>query len=108
MGGCCMDHIDMTEPIEQIDTRWDILTIGHLSRNKFWGESDSQAYRAPRCTCTLIRTQGRNIIVDPSCPPEEMVKVLEQRTGLKPQQIDTVVLTHFHGDHRFGIGAFPD
>ena len=35
------------------EARWDILTIGHLSRNKFWGESDDQAYRAPLCTSTL-------------------------------------------------------
>jgi glyoxylase-like metal-dependent hydrolase (beta-lactamase superfamily II) len=87
--------------------RWDILTIGYLSRNKFWGESDKQAYRAPRCTCTLLRVNGQNIIVDPSCPPEEMIMVLDQRTGLKSENIHTVFLTHFHGDHRFGIEAFP-
>lgn len=89
------------------DVRWDILTIGHLSRNKFWGESDGRAYRPARCTCTLLRTGGRTIIVDPSCPPEEMAAVLDQRTGLKPDAVDTVFLTHFHGDHRYGIEAFP-
>lgn len=86
---------------------WDVLTIGHLSRNKFWGESDSRAYRPPRCTCTLIRAADQSIIVDPSCPPEEMANVLDQRTGLKPERITAVFLTHFHGDHRFGIEAFP-
>jgi glyoxylase-like metal-dependent hydrolase (beta-lactamase superfamily II) len=89
------------------DIRWDILTIGHLSRNKFWGESDSRANRSPRCTCTLLRTGGRTIIVDPSCPPDEMATVLDERTGLKPDAIDSVFLTHFHGDHRYGIAAFP-
>jgi N-acyl homoserine lactone hydrolase len=87
--------------------KWDVLTIGYLSRNKFWGESSDKGYRSPRCTCTLIRTNGRTIIVDPSCPPEEMLQVLDQRTGLKAEQITDVFLTHFHGDHRYGIEAFP-
>ncbi len=89
------------------DIRWDILTIGRLSRNKFWGESDARGYRSPRCTCTLLRVGKRTIIVDPSCPPDEMVRVLDERTGLEPAAVDTVFLTHFHGDHRYGIEAFP-
>ncbi|WP_274649516.1 MBL fold metallo-hydrolase [Paenibacillus humicola] len=87
--------------------KWDILTIGHLSRNKFWGESEQQAYRSPRCTCTLIQTEGQIILVDPGCPPEDMDKVVNQRTGLHVEDIGTVFLTHFHGDHRYGIEAFP-
>ncbi len=89
------------------DVRWHILTIGHLSRNKFWGESDDQAYRAPLCTSTLIQHDGRTIVVDPGCPPDEMGRVLDQRTGLQPSAVDTVFLTHFHGDHHVGITAFP-
>lgn len=89
------------------EIRWHVLTIGHLSRNKFWGEFDAQAYRAPVCTSTLIQVDGRNIMVDPSYPPDEMVRVLDQRMGLQPEAIDTVFLTHFHGDHRVGIKAFP-
>ena len=89
------------------EVRWHILTIGHLSRNKFWGESDDQAYRAPLCTSTLIQVDDRTIVVDPSCAPDEMVRVLDQRTGLQPEAVDTVFLTHFHGDHHVGITAFP-
>ena len=90
-----------------IDIRWDILTIGHLSRNKFWGESDDRAYRAPRCTTTLIRAGQRTIIVAPGCSPEELIAVLDQRVGLTAAAIDKMFLTHFHGDHRVGISAFP-
>ena len=89
------------------DVRWHILTIGHLSRNKFWGESEDRAYRAPLCTSTLIQLADRTIVVDPGCPPDEMARVLHQRTGLQPEAVDTVFLTHFHGDHRVGISAFP-
>lgn len=89
------------------EVRWHVLTIGHLSRNKFWGESDDQAYRAPLCTSTLIKLGDRTIVVDPGCAPNEMAHVLHQRTGLRPEAVDTVFLTHFHGDHRVGITAFP-
>jgi glyoxylase-like metal-dependent hydrolase (beta-lactamase superfamily II) len=88
------------------EVRWNILTIGHLSRNRFWGESDAQAYRAPLCTCTLVREDGRTIVVDPSLPAGEMARVLDERSGLSCVDVDTVVLTHFHGDHRVGLDAF--
>ena len=89
------------------DARWHILTIGHLSRNKFWGESDDRPHRVPLCTSTLIQHDGRTIVVDPGCPPNEMVRVLDGRTGLQPSAVDMVFLTHFHGDHHVGITAFP-
>lgn len=88
--------------------RWDVLTIGHLSRNRYWGESDDRAYREPRCTCTLIRSGRFTVVVDPGLPCEEMARVLDQRAGLAPGSIDMVFLTHFHGDHRVGLETFPD
>lgn len=88
--------------------QWDVLTIGHLSRNRYWGESDDRAYREPLCTCTLIRTDGFTMVVDPGLSPEEMVRVLDRRAGIAPGSVDLVFLTHFHGDHRAGLAAFPD
>src|ERR1043165_8498936 len=35
--------------------RWDIITIGNLSRNQYWGEPNDTAVRKVLCTCTLIR-----------------------------------------------------
>lgn len=90
-----------------MDIRWDVLTIGHLSRNRYWGEADDRAYREPLCTSTLIRAAGRTIVVDPGLPPEEMGSVLDRRAGIAPEAVDTVVLTHFHGDHRVALEAFP-
>jgi glyoxylase-like metal-dependent hydrolase (beta-lactamase superfamily II) len=89
------------------DISWDVLVIGHLSRNKFWGESDHQAYREPLCTSILIRTGEQNIVVDPACGPQEMARLLDRRAGLELRDIGTVFLTHFHGDHRAGADAFP-
>lgn len=88
--------------------QWDVLTIGHLSRNRYWDEIDERAYREPLCTSTLIRTAGHCVVVDPGLPPQEMVRVLDQRAGIAPASVDIVFLTHFHGDHRVGLAAFPD
>ena len=43
-----------------------IITIGNLSRNRYWGESDDRAYRPAICTCTLISGDGFRLLVDPS------------------------------------------
>jgi glyoxylase-like metal-dependent hydrolase (beta-lactamase superfamily II) len=88
--------------------RWDVLTIGRLSRNRYWGEFDDRAYREPLCTCTLVRTPEHSVVVDPALPPEEMARILDWRAGIGPGSVDIVFLTHFHGDHRVGLAAFPD
>ncbi len=92
----------------QADIRWDVLTIGHLSRNRYWGESDERAYREPLCTSTLIRTAEHTVVVDPGLPQEEMARVLDRRAGLAPGSVDVVFLTHFHGDHYVGLATFPN
>ena len=86
---------------------FNVLTLGQFSRNKFWGELDSQSYREPVCTSTLVKGEGnRNLIVDPSLPPERMAKVLYDRSGLKPDNINFVFISHSHGDHFVGIEIF--
>jgi len=82
-----------------------VLTLGQFSRNRFWGELDSQSYRDALCTSTLIKGKV-NILVDPALPPDEMTKVLYNRTGLSPDKIDMVFITHAHGDHYVGIELF--
>jgi glyoxylase-like metal-dependent hydrolase (beta-lactamase superfamily II) len=90
------------------DVRWDLVTVGHLSRNKYWGESVDRSYRPTCCTTTVIRAAGQTIVVDPSLPPQAMVRALDERTGLPATAVDTVFVTHRHGDHREGLEAFPD
>jgi glyoxylase-like metal-dependent hydrolase (beta-lactamase superfamily II) len=89
--------------------RWDIITIGNLSRNRYWGESDDRAYRSAICTCTLIQTDQGRLLVDPSLEdPERMAAELSRRTGLQTGDIEAVFVTHEHGDHHFGLRHFPD
>lgn len=89
--------------------RWDVITIGNLSRNRYWGESDAKAVRSAICTCTLVSGEGFRLLVDPSVADEaEMAKELDRRSGVKPRDITAVFVTHEHGDHWAGIAHFPD
>ena len=83
-----------------------IINIGTLSMNKYWGES--QRVRETTATCTLLRTTDFNLLVDPSPYPTELANFLYANIGMTPDKIDFVFLTHFHGDHRYGLGLFPD
>ncbi|MBL7188785.1 MAG: MBL fold metallo-hydrolase [Phycisphaerae bacterium] len=88
--------------------RWDVITIGNLSRNRYWGESEDRGVRSAICSCTVISGDGFHIMVDPSLKDEKaMATELDRRTGLNLDEIDVVFITHQHGDHHFGLKHFP-
>jgi glyoxylase-like metal-dependent hydrolase (beta-lactamase superfamily II) len=88
--------------------RWDVVTIGNLSRNRYWGEGDAQGIRAAICTCTVIAGEGFRLLVDPSlASAAEMTRELDRRTGIKPRDVTAVFVTHEHGDHVAGLAHFP-
>jgi glyoxylase-like metal-dependent hydrolase (beta-lactamase superfamily II) len=87
------------------EIEWTILTIGHLSMNRFWGESERR--RGPLCTSTLLKTPAGLLLVDPSLTPDRMPDLLNDQAGVRSEDVRYVYLTHFHGDHRFGLEAFP-
>ena len=67
--------------------RWEILTIGNLSRNRYWGEGDDRARRPAICTCTLVVTRPGRLLVDPSLSEaDSMARKLDRQTGLKPRR----------------------
>jgi glyoxylase-like metal-dependent hydrolase (beta-lactamase superfamily II) len=84
--------------------RLDVISIGTLSRNRLWGET--QPVRTPHATTTLIRVGKRNILIDPGLPAPAISARLFERTGLRPEQIDTVFLTNFRPAHRAGLATF--
>jgi len=86
------------------NAKFTIVNIGTLPLNKFWGETER--VRPATATCTLLEVGGRRLLVDPSPEPQELEPMLFARTGLRPGDIDQVFLTHFHGDHRYGIELF--
>jgi glyoxylase-like metal-dependent hydrolase (beta-lactamase superfamily II) len=61
------------------------------------------------CTVTLIKDNGKNIIVDPGTTktPNEIEEKLKAE-GLKLEDIDMVFLTHSHYDHFKNVGIFPN
>ena len=71
----------------------DVISVGTLSRNRFWDEAG--IVRPPHATTTLLRDGPRCIIIDPSLPTELLAQRLDERSGLKPEDIDTVFLTSF-------------
>jgi glyoxylase-like metal-dependent hydrolase (beta-lactamase superfamily II) len=88
--------------------RWDIITIGNISRNRYWGEPDEQASRSAICTCTLLVGNDFRLLVDPSLQEEGQMRAeLDRRTGCRLEDIEAVFITHEHGDHHFGLKHFP-
>lgn len=88
--------------------RWDIVTIGNLSRNRYWGEGEDRARRPALCTSTLILVAGHRLLVDPPiADAQRMAAELDRRTGLTTADIDAVFITHEHGDHHAGLTCFP-
>lgn len=84
--------------------RFDIISIGTLSRNLLWHETTP--VRTPHATTTLVRAGDRNILVDPGLPGVVLAARLFERTGMRPEQIDTIFLTNFRPAHRAGLDQF--
>ena len=89
--------------------RWDIVTIGNLSRNRYWGEGDEEPVRSALCTCTLIDGHGMRLLVDPSIADRHKMEAeLDRRTGLPLREVSAIFITHAHGDHHAGLVHFGD
>lgn len=58
-------------------------------------------------TVTLIKADGKNIIVDPGCNREKLLKSLKNN-NLKTGDIDFVFITHNHTDHILLAGVFEN
>ncbi|HRK29825.1 MAG TPA: MBL fold metallo-hydrolase [Tepidisphaeraceae bacterium] len=84
--------------------RVDIISIGCLSRNRLWNETTAD--RTPHATTTLVRAGKRVILVDPGLPGTILAARLHERTGLKPEAIDTLFVTNFRPAHRGGLVLF--
>ena len=56
-------------------------------------------------TSTLIKSDGNLIVFDPGCNRERLIESLKKE-GLKPEDINFVVLSHGHIDHSMLTGMF--
>jgi glyoxylase-like metal-dependent hydrolase (beta-lactamase superfamily II) len=57
-------------------------------------------------TTTLVRSEGKNVIIDPGEFPGALQTALEKE-NLRVNDIDYVVCSHSHGDHRKASSLFP-
>ncbi|MBI3974412.1 MAG: MBL fold metallo-hydrolase [Chloroflexi bacterium] len=95
----------ITPPVGQPDAepKVTVLVTGYLSYDKYhpeWGQ------RAACSTVTLVQVAGRKIVVDPGMDDDALLTGLEE-AGVGPDAIDTVVLTHTHGDHYRSVHLLP-
>jgi len=82
----------------------DVVSIGCLSRNRFW--SEPEPVRPAHATTVVLRERNQCILVDPSTPGELLAGRLAERTGLRPSDVDCVFLTSFTPVHRRGLELF--
>lgn len=59
------------------------------------------------CTTTLIKDNGKTILVDPGINRDLLLASLKKE-NLTPKDIDIVFLTHFHVDHMFLVALFEN
>jgi len=88
------------------DIRLDVLAIGTLAENRFWNEN--VPVREEFATTVLVRSEETVLVVDPAWPDEVLQAVLFYRTGLRPEAVTHVFLTHVDPAHLRGINLFPD
>ena len=87
--------------------RWDIVTIGNLSRNRYWGEGDATPVRPALCTCTFIDGHGFRLLVDPSLADRQKMEAeLERRTGLQLHEVERDLRHARPRGPSCGVGAF--
>ena len=83
-----------------------MISIGALSVHELWTQQGPA--RTPHATTTLVRSEGRRILVDPGLPGQVVAARLAERAGLGPEDISDVFLTCFRPAHRWGLDAFPN
>jgi glyoxylase-like metal-dependent hydrolase (beta-lactamase superfamily II) len=95
---------------------YDLIVVGHLRWNPYFGESASNPPRGlpSTCTSTLVRGvdgEGRpyRLIVDPTQreAATDYCFDLNRRSGLSAHDITHCYVTHEHGDHQAGLAYFP-
>ncbi len=87
-----------------MSVEYKIISIGALSKNKFWNENEP--VRTAHATTTLIISNDKKILVDPSLPGKVLEARLYERAGLHIEDITTVFLTTFRATHRLSLTEF--
>lgn len=81
-----------------------IISIGALAAHPIRGERSP--VRTGHGTTTLIQVDKKRILVDPALPPAILGPRLDERAGLKPEDITHIFLTSFNPELRRGLLGF--
>lgn len=82
----------------------DVLLIGFLERD----EEGNVIPEGTSSTSTLIRCPGHNIVVDTGSPfMKAGIKTSLKQIGIFPEDVDILILTHNHSDHKGNVAMFP-
>jgi glyoxylase-like metal-dependent hydrolase (beta-lactamase superfamily II) len=96
---------------------WDIMVLGHLAWNRYFGETQEDPPRGVPSTCSSVLIRGKQadgtpygLIVDVTIrrSAEEAHFDLNRRTGLKPKAVTHCFATHHHFDHWNGMKYYMD
>ncbi len=82
-----------------------VVSIGALSRNRLWGELSP--IRTAHSTTTLVSTEDRMILVDPSLPGRVLEARFNERTGKHLSDVTDVFCTTLRPVHSRGADALP-
>jgi glyoxylase-like metal-dependent hydrolase (beta-lactamase superfamily II) len=106
----------MYPTIEGSIENWDIIVIGHLRVNTFFGETYENPPRGypSTCTSTMVRGYGRGgepyvLLIDPTirATPGDYDFDINRRTGLRLGDVTHCFCTHHHADHFEALPYFP-
>lgn len=96
---------------------WDMIVMGHLRVNPYFGESYDDPPRGDPSTCTSVMVRGTDydgkpfvLIVDPTLrlSAEDYFFDINRRTGLSGEDVTHCFVTHHHLDHYEALPYFPN
>jgi len=96
---------------------WDVIVMGHLKVNTYFGETYDAPPRGDPSTCTSVMVRGREpdgkpyvLIIDPTVRlcAEDYYFDINRRTGLHYEDVTHCFVTHHHLDHYEALAYFPN
>ena len=96
---------------------YDVIAVGHLKWNPYFGDTEDLPPRGDPSTCTSTMIRGRDmdgkpyvLVIDPTLRlgPADYYFDINRRTGLLPEDVTHCFISHEHFDHQIGVNYFPN
>ena len=110
-------YMNIFPDIKGVVDNWDMIEMGHLRINEYFGEKREAPPRGDPSTCTSVMIRGADfagkpyaLIVDATLrlTPEQYDFDINRRTGLHIRDITHCFVTHHHLDHYEALKYIPD